>query len=222
MPVAWFALHLPALLLRLLRLLLPSRPFPVDARLASVGPMTTGIQPSLPAAPPAAPRYRPKCAPARVRSFLEETPFRARDPEPAPPAASPAGLHPVPSTSRTRIAADSSERRAHWRALGPLPGWAGIAGSRRPLPAVGGQTPPPALAPALKTRRSGRKNAPKPSLASPTPLGSGWRERVPPYIPTLRHVPLVGAAPGRGSFAAVNGTMSVRPRRPAPSYPKPR
>ena len=197
MPLIPLALHLPPLLLRLLLLLLPfppnsksppplgatrrsrnhqsnhpgpaqrPRPLPVHSRPAPARPVTAGIQ----ASPPAARRYPPKCAPARVRSFLEKTPCRAQDPEPAPPAASSARLHPVPSTPRTRIVADSSARRS--------------------VPSVGGLAAPPAYPfPPRRPRPSRFADPPKKraknSLSPARPLwGRAGEREFPPKSPTL-------------------------------------
>ena len=82
MPLAWCALRLPPRLVRRLRLLLPSRPFPVGARTS-----------------PAAPRPRPQCAPARLRRCFEAPPLRAQTPQPAPPPAASVALVRVPTPS---------------------------------------------------------------------------------------------------------------------------
>ena len=102
MPLVWFALHLFSRLSRPLRLRRPSRPFP------------TGTQTSFPAA------RRRKRVPARIRSFLEETPLRAQVSKPAPPPTSGAGLQPVPPTRRTRVVVDSSRCPRPPPAFGPL------------------------------------------------------------------------------------------------------
>ena len=100
-----------------------------------------------------------------------------------------------------------SHRRSHVPSQGNPP--------TRPLAPPGPPTPPPAPPSARSSQASEAwepaKNPPKPSLASPSPEGTGWRETVPPFTPTLR----------RRSLVAVSGTMSVRPRPAAPSYPNP-
>ena len=42
-----------------------------------------------------------------------------------------------------------------------------------------------AVVPGVRSPKSRSKNPPKPSLASPSPLGTGWRETVPPSPPRL-------------------------------------
>ena len=134
MPLAWCALHLPALLSHLLRLLLPSRPFPAGIRTS----------------PPAALRPQPKCTPARLRSFLEETPYRATVPKPSPPPAAVAEPHPVLSPPQTRIVADSSQRPAPR----PTPTAGSLSAPRfTPHRFPPNDTPRPSRA----TRRSGRR-----------------------------------------------------------------
>ena len=122
----------------------------------------------------------PQSTPRRPKSFLEKTLIHAQDPEPAPPAASPAELRSVPSTRRTWIAADSSERRGRWHAPGPLRGRSGVAESRQPARPFRG------LGPASRNSPICPKNAPKTLSRQPAPSGGGLaRESSPLNPPTL-------------------------------------
>ena len=144
------------------------------------------------------PQTPPKHTPPHLKSFLEKT-LTARETPAQRPSNTPGAPAPSPGPS--------ARPRPH------------AQGTCQPIPMapMGRPTPPPAPPstrsfPASEARSFAQKNPPKPSLASPSPLGTGWRETVPPFTPTLR----------RRSLVAVGGTMSVRPRPAAPSYPTPR
>ena len=65
----------------------------------------------------------------------------------------------------------------------PVPGPTSPAIRSAPIRAAGAPAPHPRL-PAPKTHEFDQKIRPKLSLASPPPMGAGWRETVPPLSPT--------------------------------------
>ena len=253
MPLIALALRLPQVLLRLLLLALPFAPctpapsprtslgaprasrralssrndparppasFGSHACLAPSNPPNAGPIPQPAAAPPTPtpdrPQTPPKHTPPRLKSLLEKT-LTARE----APAPRPSNTPSVPAPSPGLPA-------------GP------VQGTRHPVPVA--PMGPPALPlappsarsfPASEARNFAQKNPPKPSLASPSPLGTGWRETVPPFTPTLlrptptpqRHVrshsgrrpPPPKAGPDMPALALTGGT-SVR-SQPFPAWP---
>ena len=126
--------------------------------------------------PPHAPQTQPKSTPRRLKSFFQKT-LEARE----APAQHPANTPSVPAPSP----GPSAGHMPHAR------------GTCQPIPVAPMGRPALSLAPpsarsfrASEARNLAQKNPPKPSLASPSPLGTGWRETVPPFTPTpLRPTP---------------------------------
>ena len=207
MPVITVALHLTQLLLRLLRLVLPFPPFaPVPSSRPSLGPprasrralarrnhpalcpaslgtnaslapaKSLNVSPALQSAAgrlspaPDTPQTPPKHTPRRLKSFLEKT-LTAREALAQDPANTPSVPAPSPGPSAGHMPHAQGTCQ-------PIP----VAPMGRPavsLPPLG------AVVPGVRSPKSRSKNPPKPSLASPSPLGTGWRETVPPSPPRL-------------------------------------
>ena len=168
---------LPRLLscLTALRSLLPPLPAGTQRPHPSQPP-----HPSVSAATPNTPQTPPKHTPRRLKSFLEKT-LTARETPAQRPSNTPGAPAPFPGPSaRPRPHAQGTCQ--------PIP----VAPMGRPtLPLA----PPSARSSQASEAWEPAKNPPKPSLASPSPLGTGWRETVPPSPPR--------SAAGRSSPSAV-------------------
>ena len=167
---------------------------------------------------PDTPQTPPKHTPRRLKSFLEKT-LIAREAS----AQHPANTLSVPAPSPGPSAGHMPHAQGTFQ---PIP----VAAMGRPALSL---APPSARSfPASEARNLAQKNPPKPSLASPSPKGTGWRETVPPFTPTpLRPTPAphghVRSYPGRPSppkvgpdmpALALTGGAPVR-TEPFPAWP---
>ena len=208
MPFITLALHLPQLLLRLLRPVLPFQPFaPVPSSRPPLGP------------PRASRRAlsRRNHPPRRPALFGVNACLAPANPLNAIPVPRPAAgqLSPAPDTPKTSakthpaVASRVFSKKLLLRARrlaqhpantpsvpAPSPGPSAghmphAQGTCQPIPVAPMGRPALSLAPpsarafpASEARNLAQKNPPKPSLASPSPLGTAWRETVPPFTPT--------------------------------------